>query len=193
MSEQSAQLTRQWEGLEIPTAGTYEFDTAHSIVGFVTRHMMVSKVRGRFDSFNGTIVIADDPLDSSVDVHIDVNSVDTGNEQRDEHLLSSDFFEHEQNPKIEFKSTGLRHVSGEDFVLSGELIVHGVTRPVELTFEFSGVAKDPWGNQRIGFSARTEVDREDFGLTWNQALETGGVLIGKKATIEVEGEAVRQG
>jgi polyisoprenoid-binding protein YceI len=193
MPEQSTQLTRQWEGLEIPTAGTFALDPVHSQVGFVSRHMMVSKVRGRFDTYEGTIVIADDPLNSSVDVNIDVSSVDTGNEQRDEHLRSSDFFEQEQNPKIEFKSSGLRHVGGEDFVLSGELVVHGVSRPVELTFEFSGVANDPWGNQRLGFSARTEVDREDFGLTWNQALETGGFLIGKKATIEIEGEAVRQG
>lgn len=193
MSEQSTQLTRQWEGLEIPTPGTFALDPVHSQVGFVSRHMMVSKVRGRFADFDGAIVIADDPLESSVDVHIDVSSVDTGNEQRDEHLRSSDFFELDKNPKIEFKSSGLRHVGGEDFVLSGELIVRGVSRPVELTFEYAGVANDPWGNQRIGFSARTEVDREDFGLTWNQALETGGFLVGKAATIEIEGEAVRQG
>jgi polyisoprenoid-binding protein YceI len=193
MPEQSTQLTRQWEGLEIPTPGTFALDTVHSQVGFVTRHMMVSKVRGRFGTFDGAIVIADNPLESSVDVNIDVSSIDTGEKQRDEHLLSSDFFEHERNPKIEFKSTGVRHVGGGDFVLSGNLIVRGVSRPVELTFEYSGVANDPWGNQRLGFSAKTEVDREDFGLTWNQALETGGFLIGKKSTIEIEGEAVRQG
>lgn len=192
MTDAKHAATRSWNGVEVPEPGTYAIDTAHSQVGFVVRHLMVSKVRGRFGRFSGTIEIAEDPADSSVTTTIDVDSVDTGDETRDNHLRSADFFEGEAHPQITYRSTGFRHAGGDRFLLDGELTVHGVTRPIQLDVEYAGVATDPWGGQRIGFSASGEVDREDFGLTWNQALETGGVLVGKKATLEIEVEAVRQ-
>lgn len=190
---QTSTQTREFEGLTIPAPGTFDFDFAHSAVSFQTRHLMVSKVRGKFTKFDGSLTIAEDPLESSVEVHIDVSSVDTGEPQRDDHLRSADFFGAESHPTITFKSTKVTHVKGDRFTVLGDLTVREVTRPVELELDLLGVLVDPWGNQRIGFSARAEVDREDFGLTWNQVLESGGVLVGKKVTIEIDAETVRQG
>ncbi len=184
--------TREYEGLNVPAPGTFEFDPSHSTVAFVVRHLMVSKVRGHFDDFAGTITVAEEPTESSAQVDIKVASVDTRDAKRDAHLTSPDFFDAESNPSITFTSTGVSHVDGDEFTLSGDLTISGVTKPVELAVEYNGVAQDPWGGERIGFSASTEVDREDFGLTYNQALETGGVMVGKKAKIEIEAEAVRQ-
>jgi polyisoprenoid-binding protein YceI len=192
-TQTSPATTREFEGVTIPSAGTFGFDLSHSAVSFTARHLMVSKVRGKFTEFDGTLTIAEDPLESSVEVEIDAASVDTGEPKRDEHLRSTDFFGAESHKHITFKSTGVRHVEGDRFTVTGDLTVRGVTRPVELDLEVLGVLVDPWGSQRIGFSARTEIDREDFGLTWNQALEGGGVLVGKKITIEIDTEAVRQG
>lgn len=189
---QSASSTREFEGVTIPAAGTFEFDLSHSAVSFTARHLMVSKVRGKFTKFDGTLTIAENPLDSAVDVQIDAASVDTGEPQRDEHLRSADFFGAETHPTIDFKSTGVTHTKGDHFKVTGDLTIRGVSRPVELALEVLGVLVDPWGNQRIGFTATTEVDREEFGLTWNQVLESGGVLVGKKATIEIDAEAVRK-
>ena len=184
---------RTWEGVEIPVAGTYGFDLSHSRVGFVVRHLMVSKVRGQFSQFEGTVVIAENPTDSKVEVSIDAASIDTRDETRDNHLRSADFFEADSNPKLTFASTAVRHVKGNDFEVDGDLTIHGTTKPVTLKVELEGVLTDPWGMSRAGFSASTELDREDWGLTYNQALEAGGVVIGKKITIEIEAEVVKQG
>jgi polyisoprenoid-binding protein YceI len=153
---------------------------------------MVTKVRGRFAAVDGTITVADKPEDSSVVVNIDANSVETSNEQRDGHLKSPDFLDVENYPTIAFKSTGLEK-NGRDWKLAGDLTVKDITRPVVLDVEFEGAAGDPWGGQRIAFSAKGELNREDFGITWNQALEAGGVLVGKKATLELDVQAIRQG
>ena len=160
-------ITRTVDGVELPAAGTYAIDASHSDVGFSVRHVMVSKTKGRFSELSGTITIAEDPLQSAVEVDIVAASLDTRDSGRDEHLRSADFFE-------------------------GELTVAGVTRSVSLEVSFEGGAKDPWGGARIGFAAKAEVNREDFGLVWNQALETGGVLVGKVVHIDIEAEGVRQ-
>lgn len=185
-------LTREYNGLHIPLAGVYAFDAMHSEVGFSVRHMMVAKVRGRFASPTGTFTIADDPTQSSVEVELDWSSVSTGDANRDGHLKSADFIDIEAHPKITYRSTSVRHVKGEHWVLDGELTVRDVTRPVALELELNGVGKDPYGNIKVGFSATTKINREDFGLTYNAALETGGVLIGKDVNIEIDVEAALQ-
>jgi polyisoprenoid-binding protein YceI len=184
--------TRNWEGLTIPAAGTYVLDQAHKRVGFVARHMMVSKVRGQFAEATATITVADNPLESSVTATIQAQSIETGQADRDTHLRSGDFLEAEKYPTLEFRSTGVKSHSGNEFVLTGDLTIREVTRPVDLKVEFEGVGRSPYGQEIFGFTATTEIDREDFGLTWNVALETGGVLVGKKVKIEIEGEAIRQ-
>jgi polyisoprenoid-binding protein YceI len=184
--------TRAFEGLQIPAAGTYDLDAAHKRVGFVVRHLMVSKVRGQFAQASATITIAEDPLQSSVTASIVTTSIETGQTDRDNHLRSGDFFEAEKYPTIEFRSTGIKSHAGAEFVLDGELTLKGVTKPVELVVEFEGATTSPYGQAVFGFSATTEIDREDFGLTYNMALESGGVMIGKKVKIEIEGEAIRQ-
>ncbi|MEU8332511.1 MULTISPECIES: YceI family protein [unclassified Micromonospora] len=185
-------VTREWDGLTIPAAGTYVLDVAHKRVGFVARHMMVSKVRGEFKDATATITIAEDPLQTSVVATIQAASIDTTQTDRDAHLRSPEFLDAEKFPTLEFRSTGVKSRSGSEFVLTGELSIKGVTRPVELEVEFEGVGRSPFGQDIFGFSASTEIDREEFGLTWNVALETGGVLVSRKIKIEIEGEAVRQ-
>jgi polyisoprenoid-binding protein YceI len=185
-------VTRDWDGLTIPTAGTYALDVAHKRVGFVARHMMVSKVRGEFNEATATITVAEDPLQSSVVATIQAASIDTTQADRDAHLRSPEFLDSDTFPTLEFRSTGVKSRSGNEFVLAGELTIKGVTRPVELAVEFEGVGRSPFGQDIFGFSASTEIDREEFGLTWNVALETGGVLVSRKIKIEIEGEAVRQ-
>lgn len=184
--------TRTWEGLTIPAAGTYVLDQAHKRVGFVARHMMVSKVRGQFAEATATIAIADNPLESSVTATIQAPSIETGQADRDAHLRSGDFLDIETHPTLEFRSTGVKSHRGNEFILTGDLTIRGVTRPVELDVEFEGAGRSLYGQEIFGFTATTEIDREDFGLTWNVALETGGVLVGKKVKIEIEGEAIRQ-
>ncbi|MDG4774009.1 YceI family protein [Solwaraspora sp. WMMD792] len=187
------QTTREWNGITIPTAGTYELDQAHRRVGFVARHMMVSKVRGEFTDATATITVAEDPLQSSVTAVLQAASINTGQADRDAHLRGGDFLDVEKFTTIEFRSTGIVSHSGNEFVLAGDLTVKDVTRPVELAVEFEGAGRSPFGQDIFGFTASTEIDREEFGLTWNVALETGGVLVGKKIKIEIEGEAIRQG
>jgi polyisoprenoid-binding protein YceI len=184
--------TREFNGVTIPTPGKFDLDPAHTRVGFVAKHLMVSKVRGGFTKANGSIVIAEDPLQSHVEVDIDASSIDTGVADRDGHLKSPDFLHVEQWPVLIFKSTRVVGFSGGEFKLVGDLTIRDVTREVELDVEFEGHAKSPWGQEVIGFSATTEIDREEFGITWNQALETGGVLVGKKIKIEIGAEGVRQ-
>ncbi|HEV2767754.1 MAG TPA: YceI family protein [Acidimicrobiales bacterium] len=183
--------TRMVNGIVLPTPGTFQLDPSHSHVGFSVRHMM-GKVRGRFASYSGTVSIAEDPVGSSVDVSIDVASIDTRDEQRDGHLRAPDFFDAEAHPKMTYRSTGLSANGEGRYRVEGDLTIKGVTRPVPLDLTFEGVGVDPWGNQRLGFSATAQINREEFGLTWNQALETGGVLVGKKVTIEIEAQAVGQ-
>ena len=180
-------------GEELPAAGTYGLDASHSQVGFAVRHVMVSKTRGRFSDFAGTIEIGENPLESSVAVTIQTASIDTRDEQRDGHLRSGDFFDAEAWPTMTYQSRSVRQVGDGRYVVEGDLTIKGVTKPVPLELTFEGGASDPWGGVRIGFSAKAEIDREAFGMTWNQALETGGVLVGKKVSIEIEAEAVKQG
>jgi polyisoprenoid-binding protein YceI len=183
---------REYQGLQIPVAGTYQLDAAHKRVGFVVKHLMVSKVRGDFGQAEATIVVGEDPLQSSVTATISTASISTGQPDRDNHLRSGDFFESEKYPTMEFRSTGIKSHAGAEFVLDGELTIKDVTKSVELVVEFEGAATSPYGQSVFGFSATTEIDREDWGLTYNMALETGGVMIGKKVKIEIEGEAIRQ-
>ena len=189
---ESVASTRKFEGLDIPAAGTYALDAAHKRVGFVVRHLMVSKVRGQFAEASATITIGEDPLQSAVSASITTVSVETGQPDRDNHLRSGDFFEAEKYPTIEFRSTGIKSHSGAEFVLDGDLTIKGTTKQVELVVEFEGATTSPYGQAVFGFSATTEIDREDWGLTYNMALESGGVMIGKKVKIEIEGEAIKQ-
>jgi len=183
---------RTFEGFELPAPGEWQLDPAHTVVEFVARHLMVSKVRGRFTSVTGAIHVADNPAESWVEVKIDPASVESADEHRDEHLRSRDFFDVERYPEITFCSTKVEGSSPGHFLVHGDVTVHGVTRPVTLDVEYAGVTADPWGGTRAGFSASTEVNREDFGLTWNMALEAGGVVVGKKIRLEFEIEAVNQ-
>jgi polyisoprenoid-binding protein YceI len=188
----AALLTRTVNGVEVPAPGTYAIDASHSSVGFSVRHVMVSKTKGSFSDFAGSITIAEDPLESSVEVEIDAASLDTRDEKRDEHLRSADFFDVSANPKLTYRSTAVRPAGKGKFEVDGELTVAGVTKSVPLQVSFEGSAQDPWGGVRIGFGATADVNREDFGLTWNQALETGGVLVGKSVHIEIDAEGVLQ-
>ena len=184
-------LTRTDQGVEIPAPGTFVLDQSHSEVGFVTRHMMVAKVRGSFGEFDGTITVAEDPSESSVEASIKVGSIDTRESRRDAHLRSADFFDAEQYPVATFKSTKVSPDGPGTWRVEGELTIREVTRPVVLDVEFNGVVQDPYGGQRIGFSATAEINREDFGMTYNALLESGGVVVSKTARIEIDGEAVR--
>jgi polyisoprenoid-binding protein YceI len=174
------------------TPGTWNVDPAHSTVGFVARHLMITKVRGRFTDFSGVIEIAPDPLQSSVRATVDLASITTGDEGRDAHLRGADFFDTESadSPTMSFVSTGLKEDDG-DYVLFGDLTVKGVTRQVEFSLEFEGVNTDPWGNTKAAFSAETEINRKDFGLEWNVALETGGVLVGDKVKVQLDIQAAQ--
>ena len=187
----TASAVRTVDGATVPVAGTYTIDASHSVVEFVVRHLGLAKVRGRFNEFSGTIVVAEDIADSSVAVTINAATIDTRDAGRDEHLRSPDFLNAADHPTLEFRSTRVREEAG-DWVVDGELTVAGETRPVTLEVDFEGAAKDPWGGARIGFSATTRINREDFGLTWNQALETGGWLVGKEVKIELSVEGVKQ-
>ena len=189
---ESAPITRVVDGAEVPAAGRYELDPSHSHVGFSVRHLMVSKTKGRFADVLATIVIDDNPQASSVEVEIPVASIDTRDETRDGHLRSADFFDADTHPTLRYRSTTVTPAGKDRWTVDGELTVRGVTLPVPLDVVFEGGARDPWGSSRIGFTAHAELDREAFGLTWNQALETGGVLVGKAVKVDIEAEAIRQ-
>jgi polyisoprenoid-binding protein YceI len=181
--------------VEIPgyVAGTWAIDPVHSEVSFVVRHMMVSKVRGRFDKFEGTIVTAADPLQSSVTASIDLSSVNTGAPDRDNHIRSADFFEVENHPTMTFKSTGVRQ-EGENFLLDGDLTIRGITRPITLELEINGFGPDAYGGTRVGFSALGQITRQDFGVSFNGPIPgvPGGVAVSDKVTINLEVEGVLQ-
>ncbi|HLI38771.1 MAG TPA: YceI family protein [Streptosporangiaceae bacterium] len=170
-------------------AGTWTIDPVHSEVSFTVRHMMVSKVRGRFDKFEGTIVTAPDPLQSSVTATIDLSSVNTGSEDRDNHIRSADFLHVEQHPIMTFQSTGVRQ-DGDGFLLDGDLSLRGVTRPVTLKLEVNGFGPDAYGGTRAGFSATGEINRNDFGVSYNGPIPGGGVAVSEKVTINLEIEGV---
>jgi polyisoprenoid-binding protein YceI len=172
-------------------AGRYAFDTTHSEVSFTVRHLMVSKVRGIFGTFDGEIVVAENPLDSTVSANVDMSSIDTREENRDNHLRSSDFFSIEQHPQMTFRTTSLRP-DGDDFVLAGELTIKGNTKPVEFALEYNGAGSDPWGGTRAGFTAKTDISRKAFGVDLEMPLEGGGVVVGDKISILLEIEAVLQ-
>jgi polyisoprenoid-binding protein YceI len=171
--------------------GTWTIDPSHSTVGFVVRHLGFSKVRGGFNAFEGTIEVADDLAASTATVRIEADSFDSGDEGRDQHVRSGDFLEVEAHPQLIFVATGVRHVEGSDYVVTGDLTIRGVTQQVELATEYLGTDTDPFGNVKAGFEATTEIEREAFGLTWNAALESGGVLVGKKVQIQLEVQATK--
>lgn len=171
----------------------WQIDFAHSEIGFTARHMMISKVRGRFEKFSGFVNFDEDnPTNTTVEITIDVNSINTKEEQRDGHLRSADFLDAENYPVLVFKSKRVEPESDDEGRLIGDLTIHGVTKEVALDVEYSGQAKSPWGTVSAGFSATTTINRKDWGLTWNQALETGGVLVGEKVQINIELELVKQ-
>jgi polyisoprenoid-binding protein YceI len=184
-------MTALTEATRIPgyVAGTWTIDPVHSEVGFSVRHMMVSKVRGRFNTFSGEIVTGEKPANSSVTAEIDLASIITGNEQRDAHIRSADFFEVETYPKMTFRSTGVRQ-DGDDYILDGELTLKGVTKTVPLRLELNGFAEDPYGGTRAGFTATTEINRGDFNVSFNAPMQNGGVVVSDKVNIHLEIEAV---
>ena len=171
---------------------TWNIDTSHSGVHFTVRHMVISKVRGAFGRWSGKIEFdAENPERSSVTAKIEADSIDTREPKRDAHLRSADFFDVEKFPLITFASTKVEALGGDQYRVAGELTIHGVTQPVVLAAELLGGGKDPWGNERLGFAATTTIDRKAFGLTWNQVLEAGGVLVGDKIEIALDVQAVK--
>lgn len=184
---------READAVTLPPAGKYELDATHSTVEFVARYMMVSKVRGRFTDFSGTIEVADRPEDSSLQVEIKADSIQSNVEKRDKHLTSGDFLEVETYPVLTFTSTAVRPTDGSSFEVDGDLTIKDVTKPVTLTCEFLGSGFDMEGNPVFGVSAKTRIDRDDWDVTWNMTLESGGVLVGKSIDIEIEIEARKIG
>ena len=178
----------------VPTTltGTYTIDPAHSRIGFVARHAMVTKVRGSFNAFSGSGYFdADHPENSKLELIVQAASIDTGNADRDAHLRSNDFFDMDAYPEITFSSTAIERVDDEHYRVSGDLTIKGVSRPVSVDFELSGSATDPFGNQRIGLEGTTTINRKDFGVTWNAPLEAGGVLVSEKVVLEFDVSAIK--
>ena len=184
-------VTRIADGAELPAPGRWQIDPGHTELAFIGRHFMLTKVRGRFTGVSGVIEVAEEPGDTTVDVTIDMTSVESGNEARDEHLRSADFFDVEHHPAAAFsaRASGWQGTTG---VLAGELTLRGVTRPVTLQAEYLGYTADPWGGHRAVFTAAGTIDREDWGLTWNLPLDGGGLVVSKEIRIEIELEAVLQ-
>src|SRR5216683_7639518 len=184
-------MTASTEAGAIPgyIAGTWEIDPVHSEVGFTARHMMVSKVRGRFTTFSGELVTGENLLDSSVTATIDLTSINTGNEQRDQHIRSADFFETDKYTTMTYRSTGLR-AEGDHYSLDGELTLKDVTQEVPLTVELNGFGPDPFGGTRAGFTATTEINRRDFNVNFSAPMQNGGMVVADKVTIHLEIEAV---
>jgi polyisoprenoid-binding protein YceI len=184
-------MSTSTEATTVPgyVAGTWDIDPVHSEVGFSVRHMMVSKVRGKFKTFSGQIVTGAHLEQSSVTAEIDLASIDTGNEQRDGHIQSADFFEVEKYPTMTYRSTGVR-AEGDHYVLDGELTLKGVTKQVPLTLELGGFGPDPYGGTRAGFTATGEINRRDFGVDFSATMETGGLVVADKVSLNLEIEAV---
>ena len=187
----TATATRILNGIEVPGPGIWNLDPAHSRANFIAKHLMVMKVRGHFADVKGTVHIEENLEDSWAEVVIGAASLDTGTPDRDNHLRSPDFLNVERYPEIRFRSTGVELLGGTKLKVTGDLTILDVTRPVVLDTEFEGViAKDPWGKTRAVFSAETEINREDWGMTWNVALEAGGWLVSKDVRLEIEVETV---
>jgi polyisoprenoid-binding protein YceI len=183
--------TRERAGVTLPVAGDWTIDPGHSDVGFVGRHFMLTKVRGRFTDVSGVVHIAEEPNDSRLDVVIGMASVFSGDDTRDTHLRSAELFDVEQFPEATFRSVEVDW-RGSRGTVHGDLTIHGVTRRIPLDVVFSGHARDPWGGDRAVFSARAQVNRDDFGVTWNMVLEAGGLLVSKEITLEIEVETILQ-
>jgi len=183
--------TTDTTGIAGYVAGTWNIDPVHSEVGFSARHMMVSKVRGRFTKFSGQIVTGADPLGSSATAEIDLASITTGNDQRDAHIRSADFFDVETHQAMTYRSTGVR-VAGDGYVLDGELTLKGVTRSVPLTLELNGFGPDPFGGTRAGFTATGELNRKDFNVNFSAPMQNGGAVVSDKIILQLEIEAVLQ-
>jgi polyisoprenoid-binding protein YceI len=179
-------------GSQLPAGTVWEIDPGHADVAFVGRHFMMTRVRGRFTDVTGVLRIGDSMADASVDVTIGMASVESGNATRDDHIRSAELFDVETYPTASFRSTAVEW-SGDHGVVHGDLTIHGVTRNVPLQVTFEGQVRDPWGGHRAMFSGRTKVNREDFGVTWNVALEAGGVLVSKEIQIEIDLETVLRG
>jgi len=192
MSPEAEVTRRTVNGVEYPAVGTYDIDPSHTELGFAVRHMAVSKVRGRLSKFSGTLVLAEDPTESKANVTIDATSVDTRDENRDGHLKTNDFFDVENHPTWTFVSTAIKPEGPTDFKVDGDLTIRGTTKPVTLDVSLEGVVKDPYGNHRVGFSASTTINREDFGVAFGAVMEAGGLVVAKKVDIQIELEAVLQ-
>lgn len=182
---------RTLNDVEVPAAGVWKVDPGHTEVGFVGRHFGLTKVRGRFTGVDGTVTIGDEITESSVEVVIDMASVNSGDATRDDHLRSGDFFDVEHHPTATYRSTSL-DVSGATATMRGELTIRGVTRPITLDVNYLGHATDPWDNERLVLSAAGTINREDWGLTWNMLLDTGGLLVSKEIRLEIEVELIDQ-
>jgi polyisoprenoid-binding protein YceI len=181
-------------GTQAAKQTTWSIDPAHSHVGFAIKHLMIATVRGRFTDVQGTVALDEtDPTTAAIDISIATGSVTTGDDKRDAHLRSPDFFDADRYPNITFRGKRVEATSGDSFRVVGDLTIRDVTREVVLDAELLGRAKDPWGNQRAAFEARTKINRADYGLTWNTALEAGGVLVGDEVKISIEAELLRQG
>jgi polyisoprenoid-binding protein YceI len=183
--------TRTADGVELPAPGVWKVDPGHAEVGFVGRHFGLTKVRGRFTGVDGTVTIGENIADSRVEVTMDMASVNSGSESRDDHLRSADFFDVEHHPTATFRSTTLVAASSASGTLTGDLTIKGISRPVSLDVEYLGHVSDPWGNARAIFSASAVIDRNDWDLSWNMLLEAGGLLVSKEIRIELEIELVR--
>jgi polyisoprenoid-binding protein YceI len=193
MSETVTPGARMIDGRQVPEPGTWEIDPSHASFEFVARHLM-ARVRGSFSGVSGVAHVAERPEGSTLEVEIDASTVDTRDPNRDTHLRSNDFFGTEEHPSISFRSTGVRPGQGENkWLVDGDLTIRGTSRPITVDVEFLGAGTDPWGNRRIGFSGVVpEVNREDWGLTWNTPLETGGFLLSKSVRLEIEAELVKK-
>lgn len=191
MNAATAAATRAVAGVELPSPGVWQIDPGHAEVAFIGRHFMLTKIRGRFTAFSGALTVGDDPARSSVEVTIDMASVSSGDAARDEHLQSPDFFDVAQHPTASYRSSSVDW-SGASGRVTGQLTIKGISRPVTLGVDYLGHARDPWGNDRAVFSASATINREDWGLRWNMALEAGGVVVSKEICIEIELEAIAQ-
>ncbi len=192
MTHAAEVTSRTVNGAEYPAVGTYVLDNMHTTVGFTVRHMAVSKVRGAFNKFEGTIEVAETPEDSKVTVTIDPSSVDTREENRDNHLRTNDFFDVANHPEWKFVTTAVQAKSPSEFKVVGDLTIRGVTKSVTLDTTLEGVVKDPYGMHRVGFSAKTSINREDFGVAFGAVMDAGGLVVAKKVDIEIEAEATLQ-
>jgi polyisoprenoid-binding protein YceI len=184
----TATVVREVEGRQVPTTGVWAVDKSHATVEFVTRHLMVSKVRGRINDYDAQLVIAEKPEDSTLSVDLQAASISTGDEGRDGHLTSPDFLDAENYPVIRFVSTAIKPVSDDTWNVTGDFTIRNVTKPLTLTVEFGGAATTPWNTQAAFFTAKGEFDRDDWDLSWNQPLAGGGVLVGKKIQLEIDVE-----